>query len=130
MLIPTLCTGDYDMIRKVITDPWETDAPPLNHTLVLKESRACIKVSRGLGPFGGYGNIKVVIPFSPEIRRHIDVFNGEKEHLETFAFDMYLPHVEHVGDDLKIRFSTEMLDNPEFIDNVLELIDKVVCVLR
>jgi hypothetical protein len=129
MLTSTLCFNDFEMIRKVINDGGKKDAP-VDHTLCLKDSRTWIKVSTGMGPFGGFGTIKLVIPFPSKNRQHIDVFRGEKEHLEAIAFDMYLPHVEHVGDDLKIRFSTEMLANPEFTDNVIELIDNVACILR
>lgn len=131
MLTNTQYTEDYDKIRETIKADWEAEKPPPTHELVLNDSRGRIKVSQGCGPFGGWGQIKVVIPFPPEMHRYIYVPVKGQEYIEALAFDMYrLPQVERVQDGLKIRFSMEELErDPAFIDNVIEFIDKVVSVL-
>jgi hypothetical protein len=131
MLTNTEYTEDYNKIRETIKAKWEAGKPPPTHTLVLRDSRGCIKVSQGLGPFGGWGQIKVVIPFPPEMHRYIYVPLKGQEYIDALAFDMYrLPEVERVQDGLKIRFSREEFElDPAFVDKVIEFIDKVVSVL-
>ena len=91
----------------------------------------CIELSQGLGPHGGYGNIKVVFPFTEKMRRHIVTFKwGEEERLQAIAFGMCLLDVEKTENKFKIRFSIEELANPDFVDQVIELISKVASALN
>jgi hypothetical protein len=112
-------------IRDVIT----AEKKPIPFLLWLKASRAVIQVYQGLGPFGGYGNINVVIPFPAKLRRHILTFRWKGGVLQAIAFGMCLHHVEKMGSNLKIRFSMEDVPNPGFVDQVIGLIDKVASAL-
>ncbi len=82
------------------------------------------------GPRVSEGNIEVVTPFPAKMRRHIITFRWEGGNLQAIAFGMCLHDVEKMGDNLKIRFSMEELANPGFVDQVIELIDKVASALN
>jgi hypothetical protein len=118
---------ENSLIRMVITGPYEA------HRIMLYRgvSCHCIEVSQGLGPHGGYGNIKVVFPFTAKMRRHIITFKwGGEERLQAIAFGVCLHDVEKTGDNLMIRFSMEELANPDSVDQVIELINKVASALN
>jgi hypothetical protein len=117
---------ENSLIRNAITGPYMALRISLNRG----ESCDCIKVSQGLGPHGGYGNIKVVIPFTAKMRRHIITFRWGGGKLQAIAFGMCLHDVEKKEDNLKIRFSMEELANPDFVDQVIELINKVASALN
>ena len=117
---------EKNLIRNAITGPYKA----LCISLSRGESCDCIKVSQGLGPHMGYGNIKVVIPFTAKMRRHIITFRRGEGSLKAIAFGMCLHDVEKTGDKLKIRFSMEELANPDFVDQVIELISKAVSALK
>ncbi len=110
------------LVREVITEPYK----PLRVYLYRGESSDRIKVS---GPEVSKDYVKVVIPFTAKMRRHIITFRSEGRFLRAIAFGMYLHDVNKKENKFKIRFTKEELAKPGFVDQVIELINKVASAL-
>ncbi len=79
---------------------------------------------------GAWGEWTVTFPNVDDVRAHVEVFKTDDGDLAGFGYDVYLPRVVHKGHLLKACFSMNLETAPDFVDNIMELIEGLVCTFK